>query len=119
MGRDGEEPERREELDVLLRRIAEEYQETARWTGRGEMNPRLKEALIAVHREAHGLVADEIKQWVVEQGLKKGDRLPGEAGLKLLWEPKIPRTSYLVIEMGNGPDTWKRYIEIEVGQSVL
>jgi 5-methylcytosine-specific restriction endonuclease McrA len=43
---------------------------------------------------------------------RKGDRLPGEAGMKLRWEPKIPRTSYLVIEMGSGPDSWKRYIEV-------
>jgi 5-methylcytosine-specific restriction endonuclease McrA len=43
---------------------------------------------------------------------RKGGRLPGEAGMKLLWEPKIPRTSYLVIEMGSGPDTWKRYVEV-------
>ena len=43
---------------------------------------------------------------------RKGNRLPGEAGLRLLWEPKTPRTSYLVIEMGSGPATWKRYIEI-------
>lgn len=43
---------------------------------------------------------------------RKGNRLPGEAGMKLLWEPKIPRTNYLVIEMGSGPASWKRYIEI-------
>ena len=43
---------------------------------------------------------------------RKGNRLPGEAGLRMLWEPKTPRTSYLVIEMGSGPATWKRYIEI-------
>ena len=30
----------------------------------------------------------------------------------LLREPKTPRTSYLVIEVGSGPDAWKRYIEI-------
>lgn len=42
---------------------------------------------------------------------RKGGRLPGEAGMKLLWEPKRPRTNYLVIEIGNGPDTWKKYIE--------
>jgi 5-methylcytosine-specific restriction endonuclease McrA len=42
---------------------------------------------------------------------KKGDRLPHEMGLKLRWEPKIPRTSYLVIAVGSGPDAWKRYIE--------
>ncbi len=48
---------------------------------------------------------------------RKGNRLPGEAGMRLLWEPKIPRTSYLVIEMGSGHDTWKRYIEIGNNQS--
>ena len=45
---------------------------------------------------------------------RKGNRLPGEAGMKLLWEPKTPRTSYLVLEVGNGPEAWKRYIEIEI-----
>ena len=43
---------------------------------------------------------------------KKGNRLPHEAGLKLAWEPKTPRTSYLVIALGTGPDAWKRYIEV-------
>lgn len=43
---------------------------------------------------------------------RKGSRLPHEAGLKMLWEPKTPRTSYLVIAVGNGPDAWKRYIEV-------
>jgi 5-methylcytosine-specific restriction endonuclease McrA len=43
---------------------------------------------------------------------RKGDRLPNEAGMKMRWEPKIPRTSYLVIAVGSGPDTWKRYIEV-------
>ena len=42
---------------------------------------------------------------------RKGDRLSHEVGMKLLWEPKTPRTSYLVIAVGTGPDTWKRYIE--------
>jgi len=42
---------------------------------------------------------------------RKGDRLPHEAGMKLRWEPKIPRTSYLVVAVGSGPDAWKRYIE--------
>lgn len=44
---------------------------------------------------------------------RKGSRLPNEAGMKLLWEPKTPRTSYLVIAVGSGPDGWKRYIEID------
>lgn len=43
---------------------------------------------------------------------KKGDRLPHEVGMKLRWEPKTPRTSYLVIAMGTGPDVWKRYVEM-------
>ena len=42
---------------------------------------------------------------------RKGSRLPHEAGMKLRWEPKTPRTSYLVIAVGSGPDAWKRYIE--------
>lgn len=43
---------------------------------------------------------------------RKGDRLPEEAGMKLRWEPKIPRTSYLVIAVGSGPDAWRQYIEL-------
>jgi 5-methylcytosine-specific restriction endonuclease McrA len=42
---------------------------------------------------------------------RKGNRLPHEAGMKLHWEPKRPRTSYFVVAVGTGPDTWKRYIE--------
>ncbi len=44
---------------------------------------------------------------------RKGNRLPNEAGMKLRWEPKMPRTSYLVIAIGSGPDAWKHYIEID------
>lgn len=44
---------------------------------------------------------------------RKSDKLPHEAGLKLRWEPKTPRTSYLVIALGTGPAAWKRYVEIE------
>jgi len=44
---------------------------------------------------------------------RKGDRLPNEAGMKLGWEPKTPRTSYLVIAIGNGPAAWRQYIEID------
>lgn len=43
---------------------------------------------------------------------RKGDRLPHEAGMRLKWEPKIPRTSYLVIALGTGPAVWRRYIEV-------
>ena len=42
---------------------------------------------------------------------RKGDKLPHEAGMKLRWEPKTPRTSYLVVAIGTGPDSWKQYIE--------
>ena len=42
---------------------------------------------------------------------RKGDRLHNEAGMRLRWEPKTPRTSYLVVAIGSGPDAWKRYIE--------
>lgn len=43
---------------------------------------------------------------------KKGDHLHHEVGMKLKWEPKTPRTSYLVIALGTGPSVWKRYIEM-------
>lgn len=43
---------------------------------------------------------------------RKGDRLPHEVGMKLRWEPKMPRTSYLVIALGTGPSVWKRYVEV-------
>jgi 5-methylcytosine-specific restriction endonuclease McrA len=43
---------------------------------------------------------------------RKGDRTPHEAGMKLRWEPKTPRTSYLVIALGTGPSVWKRYVEV-------
>ena len=42
---------------------------------------------------------------------RKGDRLPHEAGMKLRSEPRTPRTSYLVIAVGSGQDSWKQYIE--------
>lgn len=42
---------------------------------------------------------------------RKGSRLPHEAGMRMAWEPKTPRTSYLVIAVGSGPDAWRRYIE--------
>ncbi len=42
---------------------------------------------------------------------RKGNRLHHEAGMKLRWEPKMPRTSYLVIALGTGPEVWKRYVE--------
>lgn len=43
---------------------------------------------------------------------RKSDRLYHEAGMRLRWEPKMPRTSYLVIALGSGPEIWKRYVEI-------
>jgi protein-L-isoaspartate(D-aspartate) O-methyltransferase len=42
---------RSEEQDRLLRRIAEEFEETAQMTGRAAMSGRLREALIDVRRE--------------------------------------------------------------------
>ncbi|KXK17469.1 MAG: HNH endonuclease [Chloroflexi bacterium OLB15] len=42
---------------------------------------------------------------------RKGDRLPHEAGMRLQWEPKTPRTSYLVVAIGTGNEAWRRYIE--------
>lgn len=42
---------------------------------------------------------------------RKGDRTLEQAGLKLRWEPKTPRASYLVA-WGHVPETWKIYLEI-------
>lgn len=44
---------------------------------------------------------------------RKGDRLPGEAGMRLQWEPRRPRTNYLVLEVGTGPDSWKKFVEFK------
>ena len=42
---------------------------------------------------------------------RKGDRRPDEVGLKLRWEPKIPRVDYLVAS-GEVPDAWKIYLKV-------
>ncbi|MEZ4732483.1 MAG: HNH endonuclease [Caldilineaceae bacterium] len=42
---------------------------------------------------------------------RKGDRMPHEAGMSLLWEPKTPRVDYLVAS-GSVPTAWKVYLEI-------
>jgi 5-methylcytosine-specific restriction endonuclease McrA len=42
---------------------------------------------------------------------RKADRTPHEANMKLRWEPKIPRVSYLVAS-GDVPAAWKVYLEI-------
>jgi len=41
---------------------------------------------------------------------RKANRQPHEAGMHLRWEPKRPRTNYLVIS-GEIPTEWKVYIE--------
>ncbi|MFP4321252.1 MAG: HNH endonuclease [Anaerolineales bacterium] len=43
---------------------------------------------------------------------RKGNKLPHEAGLKMRWEARRPRTNYLVIEFGNDNASWKRYIDV-------
>ncbi len=42
---------------------------------------------------------------------RKGNRTPHEANMKLLWEPKTPRVSYLVAS-GEVPAAWKVYLEL-------
>ncbi len=42
---------------------------------------------------------------------RKADRTPHTAGMKLLWEPKRPRTNYLVFD-GDIPDEWRVYIKV-------
>jgi 5-methylcytosine-specific restriction endonuclease McrA len=41
---------------------------------------------------------------------RKGGRTPHQAGMQLLWEPKTPRTNYLIAR-GNVPVAWKKYVE--------
>lgn len=40
---------------------------------------------------------------------RKANKTPSEAGMKLLWEPKTPRTNYLVLS-GNVPREWKVFL---------
>jgi 5-methylcytosine-specific restriction endonuclease McrA len=42
---------------------------------------------------------------------RKGNRMPHEAQMKLAWEPKTPRVSYLVA-WGEVPSTWKIYFKL-------
>ena len=42
---------------------------------------------------------------------RKGDRMPHEAGMRMRWEPKTPRISYLVVS-GDVPAAWKAYLPI-------
>lgn len=42
--------------------------------------------------------------------LRKGGRTPHQAGMKLLFEPKTPRTNYLVLS-GYIPKEWKIYVK--------
>lgn len=41
---------------------------------------------------------------------RKADKSPTEAGMKLLWEPKRPRTDYTIVS-GKIPASWKIYFE--------
>ena len=42
---------------------------------------------------------------------RKGNRTPHEANMKLSWEPKTPRVTYLVAS-GEIPASWKVYLEV-------
>jgi 5-methylcytosine-specific restriction endonuclease McrA len=42
---------------------------------------------------------------------RKGDRMPHEAGMRLRWEPKTPRVSYLVVS-GEVPSEWRVYLRV-------
>ncbi|MDQ4078500.1 MAG: HNH endonuclease [Chloroflexota bacterium] len=42
---------------------------------------------------------------------RKADRTPHEAGMRLRWEPKIPRVGYVVVS-GEVPESWKVYLEV-------
>lgn len=42
---------------------------------------------------------------------RKADRMPNEANMHLLWEPKTPRARYIVAS-GEIPANWKAYLEV-------
>lgn len=42
---------------------------------------------------------------------RKGNKTMSEAGMKLLWEPRTPRTNYFVVTSETDP-TWKQYLEV-------
>ncbi len=42
---------------------------------------------------------------------RKGDRTPNEANMRLSWEPKTPRVTYLVVS-GDVPAAWRVYLRI-------
>ena len=42
---------------------------------------------------------------------RKGSRTPHEAGMRMRWEPKIPRIGYIVVS-GEVPASWKIYLEV-------
>ena len=45
---------------------------------------------------------------------KKARKTPAEAGMKLLSEPKTPRTSYAIVTgMNEIRETWKQYVELK------
>jgi 5-methylcytosine-specific restriction endonuclease McrA len=46
---------------------------------------------------------------------RKGNRLPHEAGMDLLWEPKTPRVDYLVAG-GDVPAAWRIYLQVVTTQ---
>jgi 5-methylcytosine-specific restriction endonuclease McrA len=42
---------------------------------------------------------------------RKGNRMPHEAGMRLRWEPKTPRVSYLIVS-GEVPAEWRVYLRV-------
>jgi 5-methylcytosine-specific restriction endonuclease McrA len=42
---------------------------------------------------------------------RKADRTPNEAGMRMRWEPRRPRTNYLIAS-GDVPREWKKHIEL-------
>ena len=42
---------------------------------------------------------------------RKANRTPHEAGMRLRWEPKTPRVSYVVVS-GQVPSEWKIYLRV-------
>lgn len=42
---------------------------------------------------------------------RKGNRTAHEAGMRLRFEPKLPRVNYLIVS-GHVPDEWKKYLRV-------
>ncbi len=43
---------------------------------------------------------------------RKGGRTNVQAGMKLLLNPRRPRTNYIVLKIKHGPEVWRKYVRV-------